>query len=245
MAAKSGVTARRAKKPETPRDSYHHGDLRAALIAAAEEELAAKGIDGFTLRACARRAGVSHAAPAHHFKDVHALLTEVAANGFERLAEITERYGGNAPNGTIEHIVEAARSYLTFASQYPHHFRLIFRSGAFDPANERFATAAAAAFRVPVEAIGSYYGSADPMADPELMPRVIGLWSIVHGFSDLMLLGQLSDRSGASRRVLIDELMPEIIRQLFGRSSARGRKGKAGQIPPSVVVAAQLKTPPG
>jgi hypothetical protein len=245
MAAKSGVTARRAKRPEAPRDSYHHGDLRAALIAAAEEELAAKGIDGFTLRACARRAGVSHAAPAHQNHHHHPHQTHHPPNAIEPQPQQTHPKPRTAPKGTIEHNVEAARGYLTFASQHPHHFRLIFRSGAFDPTNERFATAAAAAFRVPVEAIGSYYGSADPMADPELMPRVIGLWTIVHGFSDLMLLGQLSDRSGASRRVLIDELMPEIIRQLFGRPSAHGRKGKAGQIPPSVVVAAQLKTPPG
>src|SRR5688572_25193146 len=75
------------------RDGYHHGDLRAALISAAEEELVEKGVDGFTLRGCARRAGVSHAAPAHHFKDVRALFTALATIGLRRLAETTERFG--------------------------------------------------------------------------------------------------------------------------------------------------------
>ena len=63
---------------------YHHGDLRNALVAAAEAELAEHGIEGFTLRGCAKRAGVSHAAPAHHFGDAAGLLTAVAAAGFER-----------------------------------------------------------------------------------------------------------------------------------------------------------------
>jgi len=218
------IAARPAKEAES-RDTYHHGDLRAALITAAEEEIAEKGVEGFTLRGCARRAGVSHAAPAHHFEDVNALLSEVAANGFEKLAEITKRFGRNAPKGTLDHIVEAARGYLTFAAQYPHHFRLIFRAGAFDRTNQRLSAAGAAAFRVPVEAIGAYRGSDDPMADPALLPQIIGLWSIVHGFSDLMLLGQFANRPGVSRRALIDELMPAIIRQLF--AGAPGKSGKS------------------
>src|SRR6478609_8578950 len=64
--------------------AYHHGDLRKALLDAAEAELAEKGLEGFTLRGCAKRAGVSHAAPAHHFKDANALLTALAAVGHER-----------------------------------------------------------------------------------------------------------------------------------------------------------------
>ena len=58
-----------------------------ALLVAAEAELAEKGVEGFTLRGCAKRAGVSHAAPAHHFKDANALLTALAADGFERFVE--------------------------------------------------------------------------------------------------------------------------------------------------------------
>ena len=67
---------------EAPR--YHHGDLRAALLAAAETELDERGVESFSLRGVARRAGVSHAAPAHHFRDVRGLLTALAAEGFAR-----------------------------------------------------------------------------------------------------------------------------------------------------------------
>ena len=62
--------------------TYHHGDLRNALLDAAETVLAARGVEAFSLRACAKEAGVSHAAPAHHFRDVAGLLTALAARGF-------------------------------------------------------------------------------------------------------------------------------------------------------------------
>jgi len=68
-----------------PRAGYHHGDLREALLEAAEALLREEGVPGLTLRACARRAGVSHAAPKHHFADLSELLSAVAARGFDRL----------------------------------------------------------------------------------------------------------------------------------------------------------------
>ena len=65
--------------------TYHHGDLKEALLTAAEAVLRDRGLQGFTLRECARRAGVSHAAPKHHFGDVRGVLTEIAARGFAQL----------------------------------------------------------------------------------------------------------------------------------------------------------------
>ena len=74
---------------------YHHGDLRNALLDAADELLQEQGLQGFTLRACARRAGVSHMAPKHHFNDVRGLLRAVAERGFARLvALLKERFDG-------------------------------------------------------------------------------------------------------------------------------------------------------
>jgi AcrR family transcriptional regulator len=224
------VGARRGRRRKAQSDAdasspprgYHHGDLRAALLAAAEDELAENGVEGFTLRGCARRAGVSHAAPAHHFKDVRALLTEVAAGGFERLTDLTAGFGAAAPKGTIEHLVEIARGYVTFALRHPAQFRLIFRGDRLDGSNERYRAAGEAAFRVPVEAVAAYFRSADPMADPELAARVVGLWSLVHGFSDLMF-----DRNvGGDRKTLIDTVVPLIIRQFFAGSGNPPRRAK-------------------
>ena len=71
-------------RPATPKENgYHHGNLRAALLRAAEEIIRESGVEGLTLRACARKAGVSHGAPAHHFGNITGLLTELAAEGFE------------------------------------------------------------------------------------------------------------------------------------------------------------------
>ena len=78
--------ASRQRRPagETP---YHHGDLHDALLAAAERVLERDGLAGLTLRAVAREAGVSHAAPTHHFGDLSGLLSELAAIGFRRFNE--------------------------------------------------------------------------------------------------------------------------------------------------------------
>jgi AcrR family transcriptional regulator len=95
-----------------PRDSYHHGDLREALLTAAEQLLHEEGLQGLTLRACARRAGVSHAAPKHHFEDLSDLLSEVAARSFDRLAERLEAARAALGDEPDERVAAAARSDL-------------------------------------------------------------------------------------------------------------------------------------
>ncbi len=206
---------RRRKREASARDSYHHGDLRAALLTAAEADLAENGLGGFTLRGVARRAGVSHAAPAHHFRDTAELMTELAAIGFERLAEATRTFGRQVPLGTVEHLVAIGRGYATFATRNPHLLRLVFRYERFAGGSEHLRSAGQAAFAVPVEAVGALYGSADPMSDLVLAAQVIGVWSLVHGFSDLMVSGQLGRPTGATHEWLIDNLLPPIIRQFF------------------------------
>jgi hypothetical protein len=146
---------------------------------------------------------------------VRDLLTEVAATGFERLAELTAGFGAAAPVGTIDHFVELARGYVTFAERHPGQFRVIFRGDRLDRANPRYIAAAEAAFAVPVAAVGAYYGSDSPMADPVLAARVVGLWSLVHGFSELMLAGQFDRRFPGNRKAIIDTLVPAMIRQSF------------------------------
>jgi len=190
------------------RRSYHHGDLRAALLDAAERELAANGIE-----ACARRAGVSHAAPAHHFPEVRGLLTELATIGFERLSSSMALHARDVPPGSLEHIVAIGNGYVVFAFDNPHLFRLIFRTALLDADEPRFKAAGAAAFSKPVRAIGALYASDDPMAEPNLAARVIAIWSIVHGFSELMLAGQLA--RGPGRSMPIHELLATVIRDGF------------------------------
>ena len=187
--ALSGTKARRP---------YHHGDLRAALLIAAEAELAEKGIEAFTLRGCARRAGVSHAAPSHHFKDVKTLLTEMAAIGFERLSMSMERHAAGTDPGTYAYVLGISQGYLAFARFNPHHFRLLFRNDAIDCANPRFQAVASQAFAYPKRAVGRFYGSDDPMADRRLAAQVIGLWSLVHGMSETDAFRTVPEGHGGS-----------------------------------------------
>jgi AcrR family transcriptional regulator len=176
--------------------SYHHGDLRAALLRAAEEELAERGIDGLTLRGCARRAGVSHAAPAHHFAGVAGLLSELAATGFERLAAAIGARSAGLPPGSLDHIVASAAGYVDFARANPHLFRLMFRHDRLDHDNARAQAAAAAAFALPVQAVAAHTGLADPMAEPGAQRLVVALWSIAHGLADLAVNGQFDAQAG-------------------------------------------------
>jgi AcrR family transcriptional regulator len=204
------TSRKRAQRP------YHHGDLRAALLGAAELELAERGIEGLTLRGCARRAGVSHAAPAHHFKDVTALLSEMAAIAFEGLTEITRTAAQGARPGTLDQLVAGACSYVRFAIRHPHHFRLMFRSERLDFGNERLKVAAAAAFQVPVDMVGAYYGSTDPMSDPKLARRVIAIWAIAHGVSDLLISTRgLSAFGDGDPEKALQNLVPPIVEQHF------------------------------
>lgn len=212
---KPGARKARAAPERAARDGYHHGDLRAALIAAAEAELAENGVDGFTLRGCARRAGVSHAAPAHHFKDVRALLTELAAIGFRRLSESMDECAKGVVPGSVDYVVAIGCGYVAFAERHPHSFGLIFRAANLDRDDPGFGAAAREAFNHPVRAVGALYASDDPMSDPKLAEIVIGIWSLVHGFAALMLAGQFDKHARGGRNAVIEKLVPPMLVRYF------------------------------
>src|SRR5215472_8710574 len=92
-------------------DTYHHGDLRQALLRCAESILKRDGLEALSLRAIARAAGVSHAAPAHHFSDLSSLLSALAAEGFDRLSDSLIE----AANKGGESRLEGPRAYIAFA----------------------------------------------------------------------------------------------------------------------------------
>src|SRR3984957_8613475 len=128
----------RRKAARPVRKAYHHGDLRRQLIAAAEQIIVERGVEGFTLREAARRAGVSPAAPAHHFKDAKGLLTEVALLGFREFGaelEAADKAGGTDP-GRGRRL--QAGGDVNFALKHPARFQLMFRDDKHDNANEEF-----------------------------------------------------------------------------------------------------------
>jgi AcrR family transcriptional regulator len=210
--------AGQAEAASSPR--YHHGDLRNALLAAAADELRDKGIEGFTLRGVAKRAGVSHAAPAHHFKDTNALLTALAEIAFRRFIDAQREAQATAGAGAREQMIASGLGYLDFARQSPELFHLIFTSKRADFADPGLKEASEAAFQHLVDHVAAVRGvttASEPgaMGDPGLMLDVLAAWAIVHGISALLLAGHLKhlqEMDEPSRRkvvaAIIDRALP-------------------------------------
>jgi AcrR family transcriptional regulator len=169
---------------------YHHGDLRAALLEAAETELAAQGVERFSLRAVAKRAGVSHAAPAHHFGDANGLLTALAVEGYHRFLATQRVHEAAAPPGQPDRIVAAGQGYVAFATSHPALFRLMFASDRPDRSDPALQRAARAAHTHRLEQVAELHGLADASADPAARAHATALWATVHGLADLLQTGR-------------------------------------------------------
>jgi AcrR family transcriptional regulator len=186
---RAGAAPRRVKRAEPER--YHHGDLHIALLDAAEQLLNRDGIQGLSLRAAARIAGVSHAAPKHHFGDVSGLLSELAARGFTRLSK--SMLAGTAEGQSASERLDAiGRGYIEFAKAHPSLFVLMFRSDRLDMDRPSLHGAAHESFVVLAGALGATAGSADDNAPLSIADaaRFVRAWSLVHGFSMLLIDGR-------------------------------------------------------
>ena len=181
-----------ATKTAEPRTApYHHGDLREALLREAEAELAEKGMEGFTLRGCAKRAGVSHAAPAHYFKDANALLTELTAIGFERFVAAMRTRQDQAGTDPRKRLVGAGLGYIDFARANPALFRLMFSSFRPDFEAIHLKTQATDAFALLVDSVGALRG-VDPRTSKSAMRDVASAWATAHGLADLLLSDRMN-----------------------------------------------------
>ncbi|MFM2390645.1 MAG: hypothetical protein RLZZ437_2200 [Pseudomonadota bacterium] len=164
---------------------YHHGDLRAALLRAAEAELTERGIEAFSLRAVAKRAGVSHAAPAHHFGDANGLLTALAAEGFRQFRAMQSAREAQADKTPRAQMVAAGLGYVDFASARPALFRLMHSSDRPSFAAPELGNVASEAYMHLHDGVLAVSPTAD-QAD------VSATWAMAHGLADLMASGRLS-----------------------------------------------------
>jgi AcrR family transcriptional regulator len=191
--------------PPTSNDArpYHHGDLRRALLEAALQAIAEVGPAAVSLRDLARRTGVSHAAPAHHFGNKAGLLTAVAADGFRRLAA-TLREAHEATGSFLE----VGVAYVRFAVTHPAHFEVMFRPELYhpdDPELVRARDAARALLYPPAgEAANSPNGGGDVRAG-------VAAWSLVHGLATLWLNHNLPPQLGDDP----EQITREVARYLF------------------------------
>jgi AcrR family transcriptional regulator len=173
--------------------TYHHGNLRAALLERAETVLAEVGPDGLSLRALARDLGVSHAAPSRHFKDRRALLDALAVNGFTELNRRMSEAAG-AVVGTEARMAAVARAYVRFAVERPALLGLMFTAKKEQESTPELRDLGHQSLLVAADLVeqGQREGAVRP-GDPERLAQVA--FSAVHGLATLALGALLDDTS--------------------------------------------------
>jgi AcrR family transcriptional regulator len=202
--------ARRGASEDAP---YHHGALRDALLLAAERVLERDGLAGLTLRAVAREAGVSHAAPTHHFGDLTGLVSELAAIGFRQFnVAMAEACSSETPYPMKG--LARARAYVAYARAHPGMYGLMFRTERLDYSRPSLHEAAEASFGGLASAIAA---SRHEQIEKESLTldqaaAIARAWSLVHGFTMLMLDGRLEDilnrlPAGTSEQALLDTML--------------------------------------
>ncbi|MFW6695547.1 TetR/AcrR family transcriptional regulator [Streptomyces sp. MAR4 CNX-425] len=163
-----------------PSRPYHHGNLRRAVLDAALDVIADQGPGAVSLRDLARRAGVSHAAPAHHFGDRAGLLTAVAAEGNGLLAESLEAAADLADLGV---------RYVRFALAHPAYFQVMYQPHLLHADAPELAAARDRVDRTLRAAIAALPEAERGGPDPE--SARLAAWSAAHGFATLALSGSL------------------------------------------------------
>lgn len=183
-------TARR-RPSSAPKAAYHHGDLRRALLDAALALVAERRVAELSLREVARRAGVTYAAPYHHFADKSALLAAVACQGFEVLVSELERVAARRTSLESE-LLGMAEAYVAFATAHPSHYRVMFLPDVkASPDAQALHAAADRAFGMLLERVARAR-----TGEPERTHRILAttVWAALHGLSLLAIDGMLQNK---------------------------------------------------
>ncbi|MCC2592679.1 TetR/AcrR family transcriptional regulator [Tessaracoccus sp. OS52] len=191
-------------------DTYHHGDLRRAVLDRALQVIAGAGPEHLSLRGIAQDLGVSHTAPRHHFGSRDGVLTAIAIEGFDALSDAldtTSSRGGS--------LLDLGVAYVEFAVSHPAHFAVMFRPDLLleDPELTRAGERAFSKLRGGVESLGEGATAADERA------AVVAGWSLVHGLSTLALTGSLA-------RAKVAPESPEELADLARRAAAMLYSGR-------------------
>ena len=166
---------------------YHHGDLANALLQSARVVLNEKGIHGLSLRACAAHAGVSHAAPTHHFKSLRGLLTELAVIAYDEFATALQTEYQHVVNEPPKiRLQKVCQAYVDFSIKEPRLFELMFSSTPLDFENPRLKTSSSDAYQQLIGIVHPLF-DAKKMNEDQREQTEILVWSIVHGYANLLM----------------------------------------------------------
>jgi AcrR family transcriptional regulator len=198
-------------------NTYHHGDLRAALLDEAAVMIAEGGAESVTMRAIGGRLGVSRAAPYRHFADKRALLEAVAAAGFTRLKHRLEVIDVAAPRSSVERLRRLGEEYVHFALENPAHYRLMYGKEAVTRLDHpELREAANAIYEQLVSVIQAHQRRGGiKRQDPRALAYVA--WSAVHGLASLLIDGQIL------APVHVDELIRKTTQTLLDGVRVRRR----------------------
>jgi AcrR family transcriptional regulator len=188
----------------TKKPAYHHGDLRHALIEAALQILETHGRQGLTLRGVAARAGVSHAAPAHHFPNIKSLITELCTIGFLRFHQTIAQECAAAARDAPSQLRAANSGYMAFATGQPEFFQLMFSTPASDWTDPELYAASMFARRQLADVCGPASDALglNSAEDRGRLERLV--WSCVHGHAHLLIEGRLSGQGPESSSDILD-----------------------------------------
>ncbi len=184
-----------SKRRDT-RTSYHHGNLKEALLHAARRLIEEKGADGFTLAEAARLAGVSPAAPYRHFKDRNELLGALAVSGFEKFGEALERAWENGRPDAITAFTRVGQAYLDFARDERAAYKIMFESGVSLEGTPGLRTASGRSFDVLRTCAAALLERVPAKQRPPVDLMSVHIWALTHGTATLF-----SDKSLARGRV--------------------------------------------
>lgn len=197
----------------TGKKSYHHGDLRTALIEAAVDVIEELGPKGLTIREVAKRAGVSHGAPYRHFADKDALVLAVVERGFSLLHSAMAEARANTGNTAIEQFAASGDAYFQFATEYPTYYRVMFSgdliSGSGDQA---FGHTSSEAF-LDIQGYLKECQQVGLVRQEDELLQSIAIVSMIHGFVSLLndnRIGHLVEG-----RYSIEEVRDFVLNSLF------------------------------
>ncbi len=172
--------------------TYHHGDLKNALIEAGADILAKDGVGGLSLRKVAQKAGVSHTAPYAHFADKQALIAAISTDGYRRLYEALAATTQQYADDPARQLIEGAWAYVQFALNDTDHFKITL-SGAIEKEKDypAFVEISQQSFALVVQIVEACQQAKVLKRGPTDLIAV-GVWSLIHGFVSLILEDQIS-----------------------------------------------------
>jgi len=209
MRRRVAEATRQCQDTAVGRRDYHHGDLKTALLDSVGLIVREQGPAFVSVREVARRASVSHAAPAHHFRNKSGLLTAFATQGFDRLADtVAETIAASRATTPPSVLAAMGRAYVRFAVDNPEHFAIMFRTELLDVTDPQLVRASDRAYDALIATTRAAQAGGFTRVDAQLAASAA--WALVHGLAALWLSGRLQVRTGASDPDALAESVTEL-----------------------------------